>query len=311
MTESALLVTMGGQAQVVTFALDWLLRRGETIREVVVLHLSPPPSLPVFHARTRRALEQLNAEFAADRYGDAPCRLRLVPIRSEAQRLADIADEADAEAAWQTIYQLVVTLKTPRRPLHLCIAGGRRIMGLLTLSAAILLCDHRDHIWHMYTPDEFMARARGGAILHARPEDGVRLIQVPVVPWGTYFPGLRDVARSPAEVIAGQTARLDADEQARCEAVFGRLTPRQKEVLRLLADGQTPQEVAARLHISLATVHSHKAVIFDECRSAWNLPESAGLTYHLLRERFEPFFAGRPPRLHRQRSTGRTPEHQT
>jgi CRISPR-associated protein Csx14 len=307
-TESTLLVTMGGQAQVVTFALDWLLRHGETIREVVVLHVSPPPSLPVPHARVRRALEQLSGEFAGDRYQAAPCRLRLVPIRHESQRLADITDEADAEAAWQTIYHLLVALKVPSRPLHLCIAGGRRIMGLLTLSAAILLCDHRDCIWHMYTPDEFMARARDGAILHAAPEDGVRLIRVPVVPWGAYFPGLRDMVRSPNEVIAGQTARLDAAEQARCEAVIERLTPRQRDVLRWLAAGYTPQEVADRLHITLATVHSHKAIIFDECRSAWNLPETATLSYHTLPERFGAYFQARA-KSHRQRSTIREGAH--
>lgn len=45
-TESILLVTMGGQPQVVTFALDWLLAHGEIIREVVVLHLSLLPDLP-------------------------------------------------------------------------------------------------------------------------------------------------------------------------------------------------------------------------------------------------------------------------
>lgn len=36
-----LITTMGGQAQVVTFALDWLLAQGEPIGEVIVLHLSP------------------------------------------------------------------------------------------------------------------------------------------------------------------------------------------------------------------------------------------------------------------------------
>ena len=200
MIESTLVVTMGGQAQVVTFALDWLLAQGELIREVIVLHLSPDDE------RTNRALAQVAAEFGGDRYREQPCRLRLVPIRRGDFRLPDIRDGADADATWQTVHQLLASLKAQGRSLHLCIAGGRRMMGLLTLSAAMLLCGHNDRVWHMYTPDPLLEHAQDGTILHARPEDGVHLIQVPVVPWGAYFPALRDLAQAPAQIIAAQTA---------------------------------------------------------------------------------------------------------
>lgn len=39
---STMIATLGGQPQVITFALDALLNRGEQIVEVVVLHLAPP-----------------------------------------------------------------------------------------------------------------------------------------------------------------------------------------------------------------------------------------------------------------------------
>lgn len=288
-TESLLLVTMGGQPQVVTFALDWLLARGEIIREVVVVHLSPTPDLSAEYRRTQHALERLHREFSGDRYQDRPCRLRLVPIRYGDVRLADIRSEADADVVWSTIYQLLSTLKAQGRPLHLCVAGGRRIMGLLTLSAAMLLCSHQDHVWHMYTPTGLRERAREGNIMHVRPEDGVRLIEVPFVPWGTYFPALRALMHSPAEVIAAQTAQLEATEYARCRNVLTQLTERQRDVLRLLALGYTPQEVAERLHITLATVNTHKTVILDQCRIAWNLPEDAYLSYHFIRDHFARF----------------------
>jgi CRISPR-associated protein Csx14 len=91
MAEKILVVTMGGQAQVVTFALDWLLLQGESIREVIVLHLSPEDD------RTRRALAQVAAEFDGGRYarpgnsraaGAAwqACRLRLVPMRRGSEK---------------------------------------------------------------------------------------------------------------------------------------------------------------------------------------------------------------------------------
>ena len=53
-TGSTLVSTLAGGPQVVTFALDELLRRGEVIREVIAVHLSPQAS-----PRTARALAKL------------------------------------------------------------------------------------------------------------------------------------------------------------------------------------------------------------------------------------------------------------
>lgn len=39
--------------------------------------------------------------------------------------------------------------------------------------------------------------------------------------------------------------------------VDGRLTPRQREILRLLADGASTEQIAAQLHISRETVRNH------------------------------------------------------
>lgn len=283
MTDHTLVITMGGQPQVVTFALDWLLEQGEAIREVVILHLLPR------NERTRRAIEQIVAEFSGDQYQGHPCRLRLMPIRQGQQKLSDIQTDAEAEATWQTVYHLLQTLKSQQQtPLHLCVAGGRRMMGLLTLSAAMLLCGHQDRIWHMYTPPEFLERAKNGAILHAPPEVGVRLIQVPVVPWGAYIPALRDLVQ-PTEVIAAQTAWLDETERHRCRTVIDRLTDRQGQVLHCFAAGDAPQTVAEQLSITLATVNNHKSVILAECRNAWSLPDDQWLTYHFIREKFGPY----------------------
>ena len=42
------------------------------------------------------------------------------------------------------------------------------------------------------------------------------------------------------------------------------LTPREVEVLRLLADGLTNHQIAERLVVSLATVNTHVAAIFNK-----------------------------------------------
>lgn len=284
--ESTLVCTMGGQAQVVTFALDALLTQGERVCEVVVLHLSPRAD-----SRVTQALAQLSAEFATDHYAGQHCHFRPTPIQVRRQMLDDIRDEVAVNVAWSAIYELVSTLKAQGRHLHLCIAGGRRIMGLLAMSAAMIHFGHHDRLWHLYTPREFLERARDGAIMHARPGDGVRLIQVPMMPLGAYLPALRVLAQaSPMDIVAIQTRWLDSAERAHCRAVVERLTPRQVDVLRAFAAGGSPQDVAETLCVTVKTVHAHKTVILSECRNAWDFPEDARLDYHFLREKFGRYF---------------------
>ncbi len=283
---STLVATMAGGPQIVTFALDRLIHRGETIHEVIVVHLSPQAN-PL----TGQALIKLRAEFPDDQYAGQPCRLRFLPIRQGAHRLDDIRDDTAATVAWSAIYELIASLKTQGRRLHVCITGGRRMLALLAMSTAMLHFDLDDRLWHMYTPAEFIERASDGAIMHARPEDGVRLLRVPLTPWGAYFPGLRALTQiSPVQAVAAQTQWLDTAERARCQAVAARLTPRQSDVLRAFAGGQSPQEAAETLCVTVKTIHAHKTVILGECRNAWELSEDARLDYYFLREKFGRYF---------------------
>jgi CRISPR-associated protein Csx14 len=280
-----LIATLGGQPQVVTFALDALLARGETIREVLVVFPSPKDG------RLHRSLTRLAAEFPGDMYQDRPCRLRTIPLKSPQGRVEDLRSESDADAAWLTIHNLFGALKEQGRQIHLCAAGGRRLMSVLALSAAMLHFGHHDRAWHLYTSDELRQQANEGAIMHVTPEDGVRLIQVPLAPWGAYFPGIRALlATSPAQVIAAQRQMMDAAERARCEQVLARLTDRQIEVLRAFAQGASPQAVAERLNVTLKTIDSHKTQILGECRVAWSLPEKSWLDYVFLREKFARYY---------------------
>jgi CRISPR-associated protein Csx14 len=288
MEESVLVATIGGQPQVLTFALDALLARGEKVREVIALHLSADDP------RLRRSLTLLSAEFAGDRYAGSPCRYRPVPIRVEGHRLEDIRSEVDADAAWRAVHELIAGLKSmSERPLHLCIAGGRRLLALVALSAAMLHFGYQDQVWHLYTPRELLERARDGAIMHVRPEDGVRLIRVPLMPWGAQFPALRELA----QIRPGELSRIwmsSETERQRCETVWQMLSEREREVLHCLVMGLTPQEVAGQLMISLSTVNSHKTQILAACRQVWGLEGDTKLTYHFLREHFRQFLRSLP-----------------
>lgn len=289
-----MVATMGGQPQVVTFALDALLVQGLAVSDVIVLYLAP------HQERIQQALVKLATEFAGGCYHGRPLHYRPCPVRSGLQPLADIHDEADANATWETVNELLGSLKAERRTLHVCISGGRRILGLLTMSAAMLHFGHQDALWHMYTPDKLIRQSADGALMHLPPNSGFRLIRVPMLPWGSYFPALRQLAQpgffgqdSPRggwDVLAGPRALLDEAEQQRCQAVVERLTLRQREVLQAFARGLSPQAVAETLHITIKTVDSHKTVILAECRNTWSLPEAAPLDYRFLAEKFELFF---------------------
>jgi two-component system, NarL family, response regulator DevR len=67
---------------------------------------------------------------------------------------------------------------------------------------------------------------------------------------------VRDVARGKMLITPRTIATLLAKRRA-VEAQLERLTPREKEVLRLLAEGSSSRSIAADLHISYTTVRTH------------------------------------------------------
>ena len=280
--QTTLVATLGGQPQVVTFALDALLARQIPITELIVLHFAPSST------RLQTALATLAREFSEGPYGGI--RFRPYPIQSTSHRLDDIRDEIDANATWDVVNQLLIDLKNNHHNLHICISGGRRILGLLTMSAAMLHFGHQDVLWHMYTPDEWQQQSRGGAMMHLPSDSGFQLIRVPMMPWGSYFPALKQLIRpNEADVLAGPRAALDHAEKARCQAVIDQLTDRQREVLFAFADGLNPQLVAEKLVITIKTVDSHKTAILAECRNAWALPDEEWLDYRFIADKFEKF----------------------
>ena len=58
-----------------------------------------------------------------------------------------------------------------------------------------------------------------------------------------------------------------------------RLTPRHREVLQLLAEGQTTKDIAARLKLSVKTVETHRAQLMDRL----DIHDLAGLVRFAIR----------------------------
>lgn len=80
--------------------------------------------------------------------------------------------------------------------------------------------------------------------------------------------------RVSGEVINAALAPRVAEEP-------GPLTPRQREVLRLLALGKATKEVAFDLNVSIKTVETHRAQIMDRLQ----IHDVAGLVVYALRQR--------------------------
>jgi CRISPR-associated protein Csx14 len=288
----AFVATLGGKPQVITFALDCLLGMGVAVSRVVAVHFSLEDD------RVAQSVSHLSREIDAAYGGEIS--FHTVPVRSQPgetllalsqQVSGEAIGDADAfgapDAIWLTIHRLIGALKAMEHGLEMCVTGGPRLLALQSLSAASLLFASHDHCWHLYTPPAVREQAGEGQLMHTH-DPRVRLISVPLLPLGSMFPHLNTAARmSPQDIVAAQTQRIDQREVQACAEVVRVLTPRQRIVLREFARQTTDvQAVAEVLHLSNATVSSHRTAILSECRQTWAIQADVALTHHFIRERF-------------------------
>jgi DNA-binding NarL/FixJ family response regulator len=80
--------------------------------------------------------------------------------------------------------------------------------------------------------------------------------------------------------VTGVVVRDYVQHLAEGDAGIAALSPREREVLQLVAEGLTTKDIAAKLHISVKTVETHRKQIMDklEIRSV------AELTKYAVRE---------------------------
>jgi CRISPR-associated protein Csx14 len=281
----ALVATLGGQPQIVTFTLDLLLQAGYHIDEVIVVHPNPA-SQP----RIQYALSQLHAEFTGDYYQAGQCQIHFHSqvLELDNQPIDDIIDSSSQpHGMLDTIHRLLGDLKRQGHHIHLSVSGGRRMMALLAISVAIPNFGRYDHLWHIYTPNHIKEFANEGQTMHMPKDAGIRLIEVPFIPMGAYiYPPTRPFNRAQEE----QRLQVETLEHTRCAQVVERATQAQLKVLRAYARGLSPRQVADELQISLPTVNSHSTFLYSLCRETWNIPKNTGLNYMFLQTKFANYF---------------------
>jgi DNA-binding NarL/FixJ family response regulator len=107
--------------------------------------------------------------------------------------------------------------------------------------------------------------------------------------------GIEELLRAIRAVQAGETYLCAAVGQqvihdyvrladADAGSVFALLTPREREVLQLLAEGLATKEVAARLKLSVKTIETHRKALMDKLE----IHSIAQLTKYAIREGLTP-----------------------
>ena len=95
---------------------------------------------------------------------------------------------------------------------------------------------------------------------------------------------IRSVARGEVYLSAGITGVVVGDYVDRLEqpdgSAFTTLTPREREVLQLLAEGRTTKQAATSLHVSVKTIETHRQKIMEKL----NIKTVAELTKYAVRE---------------------------
>lgn len=80
-------------------------------------------------------------------------------------------------------------------------------------------------------------------------------------------------------VLARETGKADAESDKAITNGTSRLSPRQLEVLRMIAEGYSSKGMAAKLGIGESTVKSHRKNLMEKL----NIHDKVGLTRHAIR----------------------------
>ena len=98
------------------------------------------------------------------------------------------------------------------------------------------------------------------------------------------FDAIQAVAQGRTYLTPLITGDVLRNLSAPADSVERELTPRQRDVLRLLAQGKRMKEIAAELDLSVRTVENHKAHLLD----VLNLTSTADLVRFAIKQRIVP-----------------------
>ncbi|WP_148572866.1 response regulator [Nocardioides caldifontis] len=177
--------------------------------------------------------------------------VRLLEPEPDVEVVGEAADGRAAVELCRTARPDVVLMDI-RMPVLDGIAATREVTASTGARVVVLTTYDRDE----YVFSALEAGASGFLLKDAPPEELVRAIHVVAAGESLLAPAV--TTRLVGELVAARARHRDAERQ------LARLTPREREVLPLLARGLSNAEIAARLHLGETTVKTHVAAVLDK-----------------------------------------------
>jgi DNA-binding NarL/FixJ family response regulator len=146
--------------------------------------------------------------------------------------------------------------------------AARQLTKLVPDSKLIFLTMHATPT---YVTEAFKAGAAGYLVKQSATSELKQAIQA-------VLSGQHYMTPSVTKDMMGAT--LHPTERPVCKRPVTALTPRQREVLQLIAEGKSTRSIASMLHISIKTVEFHRTNIMEEL----NLHSTAELTRYAVSE---------------------------
>ncbi len=168
-----------------------------------------------------------------------------------------VAEAASAEEAIEAVERLAPDILL----LDLAMPGLGGLGATLELrrrgrtTPILILTQHAESV---SVQRAFEARANGYILKTARGEDLVSAIRA-VLAGGTYV----DPTLAGALMVA-RAQRASGAAQAPEDEAFDSLTPREREILKLIAEGYSNKEISDALSIAVKTVMAHRANLIEK-----------------------------------------------
>lgn len=278
---TTMIATLGVEPQVATIALDALLDQGKQIREVTVIYTGSPA--------VRESLQILKDELDSWQ-AYSQILFRCVPVTIAQKIVRDFQTEEELGGLLRTLYTEIRRARQDKHPVHLCLSGGRKIMGLIGMSVAQLLFGPEDRAWYLITEGWQPGASRR---LHASKTDRIWLVPVPVLRWneaGTLLQAVTEL-KDPQEVLIWyERLTRKAEERRKDEFIRRWLTPAESKVTHLACLGFDNAAIAARLGKQEQTVANQLHGVYEKLREWLGFP-SYNVDRSVLIAQFAPYFA--------------------
>lgn len=147
------------------------------------------------------------------------------------------------------------------------IEATRRVLADSPGTRVIMLSMHADQ---RYVTESLRAGAMGYVLKDSAIDELLAAIRA-------VAQDRRYLSRTIADLVIEGYIGMAKDRE---RSVFSTLTPREREVLQLLAEGKSTKEMAARLKVSVKTVETHRKQIMDKL----DIHSVAELTKYAIRE---------------------------